>query len=142
MTTTPEARAVEPRLATPEVPLLLATTNPAKLVRLRWVVEGLPYATITPADLPPGQAATVPEDGASFAGNARQKAEAWSSAAGGMLALASDGGLEVPALGERWQALRTRRNAGEGARSCQVSKKPSAATSPRQNRTPSSVRAN
>ena len=32
-----------------------------------------------------------------------------------MLTLASDGGLEIPALGERWQALRTRRNAGEGA---------------------------
>ena len=99
----------------PEIPLLLATANTAKLARLRWVVEGLPYATITPADLSPGHVATLPEDGASFADNARQKAEAWSAAAGGMLTLASDGGLEIPALGERWQALRTRRNAGEGA---------------------------
>jgi len=98
----------------PEAPLLLATTNIAKLVRLRWVVEGLPYAPLTPADLPANQAAQ-PEDGASFADNATQKAEAWSAAAGGMLTLASDGGLEIPALGDSWQALRTRRNAGEGA---------------------------
>jgi len=99
----------------PEAPLLLATTNTAKVARLRWVVEGLPYAPLTPADLPEGQAAMVPEDGVSFADNATQKAEAWSAAAGGMLTLASDGGLEISALGNSWQALRTRRNAGEGA---------------------------
>lgn len=79
------------------------------------MVEGLPYVALTPADLPEGQAATVPEDGESFAENAGRKAATWSAAAGGMLTLASDGGLEIPALGERWQALRTRRNAGEGA---------------------------
>jgi inosine/xanthosine triphosphate pyrophosphatase family protein len=91
--------------------LLLATTNPAKLARLRWLIEGLAFRPITPADLP-GAAPAIAEDGPDFAANAAQKAQGWSSAAGGMLTLASDGGLEIPALGERWTALRTRRNAG------------------------------
>jgi XTP/dITP diphosphohydrolase len=94
--------------------LLLATTNPAKLARLRWVVEGLPCEVSTPDDFP-GLSPRVPEDGADFAANAAQKARAWSAAAEGMLALASDGGLDVPALGDRWVALRTRRNAGPAA---------------------------
>jgi inosine/xanthosine triphosphate pyrophosphatase family protein len=94
--------------------LLLATTNPAKLARLRRLIEGLAFRPISPADLPDA-APAIPEDGPDFAANAAQKAEAWSAAAGGMLTLASDGGLEIPALGERWTALRTRRNAGPGA---------------------------
>lgn len=94
--------------------LLLATTNPAKLARLCWVVEGLPFDVRTPDDVP-ARAPRVPEDGADFAANAAQKARAWSAAAAGMLTLASDGGLDIPALGERWNALRTRRNAGPGA---------------------------
>src|SRR5436305_13496014 len=93
--------------------LLLATTNPAKLVQLRGLVEGLPLRVITPADLP-GIAPSIEEDGPDFAANAAQKARGWSVAAGGILAVASDGGLETPALGERWTALRTRRNAVRG----------------------------
>lgn len=94
--------------------LLLATTNPAKLARLRWLVAGLPFTVLTPADLP-GVAPAVPEEGGTFAENAVQKARAWSRAAAGRLTVASDGGLVIPALGARWEALRTRRNAGESA---------------------------
>lgn len=94
--------------------LLLATTNPAKLARLRWVVEELPFRALSAADCA-GAGPAVAEDGPDFAANAAQKALAWSAAAGGTLTLASDGGLEIPALGERWTALRTRRNAGPGA---------------------------
>ena len=96
-------------------PLLLATTNPAKLQRLRWVVDGLGFAALAPDDLGPFSPPQAPEDGADFATNAEQKACAWCAAAGGMLTLASDGGLVLPALGEAWDALRTRRNAGENA---------------------------
>jgi inosine/xanthosine triphosphate pyrophosphatase family protein len=96
------------------VDLLLATANPAKLARLRWLIEGLPFRPLTPADLPDA-APSIAEDEPDFAANAAQKAQGWSAAAGGMLTLASDGGLEIPALGERWAALRTRRNAGPGA---------------------------
>src|SRR5690348_17119706 len=89
--------------------LVLATSNAAKRERLRWVVEGLGFQIVTPDDL---SGAEVEETGASFAENAAAKARAWSRAAGGVAALATDGGLRIPALGAAWDMLRTRRNAG------------------------------
>jgi inosine/xanthosine triphosphate pyrophosphatase family protein len=53
--------------------------------------------------------APVDETGPTFADNACGKAVAASRAAPGALALASDGGLEIPALGARWDPLRTAR---------------------------------
>jgi inosine/xanthosine triphosphate pyrophosphatase family protein len=97
------------------VPFLLATTNTAKLERLRWLMEGLPYRLLTPSDVDPLVHPNVPEDEGDFAANAAQKAGRWSAAAGGILTLASDGGMAIPALGTRWDALRTRRQAGAGA---------------------------
>lgn len=95
--------------ASPTRPILLGTRNPAKQARLRWLLDGLGFTDLTPDDLPP---APEPEEtGASFAANAALKARYWSRLAGG-LAIASDGGVAVPALGERWQALRTRRASG------------------------------
>jgi inosine/xanthosine triphosphate pyrophosphatase family protein len=95
--------------------ILLATANPAKLDRLRWLVDGLGFETILPTDLGLPTMPVVTEDRVVFSDNAAQKAETWSAAAGGCLTLASDGGLEVPALGRSWDALRTRRNAGKYA---------------------------
>lgn len=92
--------------------VLLATANPAKQARLRWLLEGLPVAALTPQEA--GLRVEVDETGATHAENAALKAAAWSRAFGG-LALASDGGVWVPALGEAWDSLRTRRFAGEGA---------------------------
>lgn len=93
-------------------PLLLATSNPAKAAKLRWLLEGLPFAL---EDLTAHPAIALPDEtGGSFADNARLKAQAASSAFGG-LALASDGGVEIPALGERWEPLRTGRAAGPNA---------------------------
>lgn len=93
-------------------PLLLATTNPAKAARLRWVFGAAPGAEPTPlpADAGPGP----DEDGGSFRENAELKAQFWSNRYGRRSA-ASDGGLLVPALGPRWNALRTARMAGPGA---------------------------
>jgi XTP/dITP diphosphohydrolase len=91
-------------------PLLLATTNPAKLERLRWVFAGLRPVRPLPADTP----APPDESGQTFRQNAELKARYWSSWAGGPAA-ASDGGLVIPALGDRWEALRTGRAAGPGA---------------------------
>ncbi len=93
--------------------VLLATTNPAKLERLKWILEGLDLETATPDGIslhpePPQ------ETGATHEENARLKAEFWSKVAS-MPALASDGGLVVPAFGERWESLLTRRFAGEEA---------------------------
>jgi len=93
-------------------PLLLATSNPAKAARLRWLLQGLPF---TPEDLTGHPAIGLPDEtGGSFADNARLKAEAASAAYGG-LALASDGGAQIPALGDRWEPLRTGRAAGPNA---------------------------
>jgi XTP/dITP diphosphohydrolase len=97
------------------IPILLATTNPDKLERLRWLLDGLPYTLVTPTDLVPVVRPEVPEEEGDFAANAAQKATVWSTAAGGMLTLASDGGMSIPALGDRWNALRTRRQAGPAA---------------------------
>ncbi|MSQ25944.1 MAG: hypothetical protein EXR49_06715 [Dehalococcoidia bacterium] len=92
--------------------VLIATANPAKQQRLRWLLRGSGLAATLPD---PAQSwPRVPEDASSHAANARAKAIAWSRAAGG-LAIASDGGMAIPALGDRWDALRTRRFAGPQA---------------------------
>ena len=92
--------------------ILLATTNPAKQARLRWLLDGLGLTCVTPEET--GVAPPVEEEGATHREVAARKAGAWSRAFGG-LALASDGGALIPALGTRWDSLRTRRFAGEAA---------------------------
>ena len=54
------------------------------------------------------------EEGDSHEDNARLKAQDWSCAAG-MPAISSDGGLVIPALGQRWESTHTHRFAGDGA---------------------------
>ncbi len=96
--------------ASPAPPqLLLATRNPDKQRKLLWVVAGLPFAVHFP---PSG--AQPPETGQSHRDNAVQKALWWSERVAGLV-LASDGGVHIPALGEGWRSVQTRR--GSGARS-------------------------
>ena len=92
--------------------VLLATTNPAKEERLRWLLEGLPVSPLTSESIiePP----SVAEVSETHLANAKAKALAWSQASG-LPAIASDGGLVIPALGTAWDPLRTSRFAGEGA---------------------------
>lgn len=93
-------------------PVLLATTNPAKAAKFRWLLEALAVETIDLAALPP---LPVPEEtGGSFAANARIKAAYWSRHHNGDV-IASDGGVTVPALGEHWERLTTGRAAGPSA---------------------------
>lgn len=92
--------------------LLLGTTNPAKHARLTWLLDGLDVQLLMPCDV--AQAPTNEEGSVSLRENAEHKASAWARAAG-LHALTSDGGLHVPALGERWNPVRTRRAAGPGA---------------------------
>lgn len=91
--------------------LLLATGNPGKLSEFRRILGGLPLQLLGPADLDLELA--VPEEGRTFAENARAKACAYAAAAG-MPALADDSGLEVDALGGR-PGVMSARYAGEGA---------------------------
>ncbi len=76
--------------------VLVATSNPGKV---RDLVGAASAHNIEIATLP-GFAAipTVTEDGATFAANARKKAEHYSKYADGELVIADDSGLEVDAL--------------------------------------------
>ena len=92
--------------------LLLATGNPAKEGKLRWLLQGLDVEPLSPGEL--GAVPMVAEEESTHLANAEGKALACSRWAG-IPAIASDGGLVIPALGERWDALHTRRFAGEQA---------------------------
>ncbi len=92
--------------------ILLATGNAAKQETLRWLLEGLPVAPVTPAET--GVAADPDETGETHLEIARQKAREWSEAAS-MPVIASDGGLTIPALGANWESRYTHRFAGPAA---------------------------
>lgn len=83
--------------------LVLAGGNPAKAAALKRVasVLGVRCGRRVRVD--------VDECGPTFADNARLKAIAASQSFVRAIALASDGGLEIPSLGARWDPLRTSR---------------------------------
>lgn len=90
--------------------VLLATSNPAKQDALRKLLDGCGVEFV----LPDGCEQPVPdveEDGGTHLENASQKAVAFSRAFS-LPAIASDGGLEIPALGKLWDGRRSRRFAG------------------------------
>lgn len=89
--------------------ILLATTNAAKLAKLRWLLDGLGLETVAPS-----APFAVPEVGQTHQENAEDKAQTWSQQFE-MTAIASDGGLVIPALGERWDTMLTARFAGPAA---------------------------
>jgi XTP/dITP diphosphohydrolase len=80
--------------------LLLATHNKKKLAEMERILAGAlgeSGVILFGLDLHP-EVATAPEEGATFAANARQKA-LWYARATGTACLADDSGLEVDALG-------------------------------------------
>jgi XTP/dITP diphosphohydrolase len=77
-------------------PLLIATTNPAKLAEYRAILRGFDLQLLSLRDA--GIDAQAPEDAATFADNARSKARFYFQLAQ-IPTLADDGGLEVDALG-------------------------------------------
>lgn len=93
-------------------PILLATGNRDKQEQFRRLLRGLPFSPVTPAEA--GVAIDPEENGETHEAIARDKAAQWSAAAS-MLAIASDGGLVIPALGPRWESRYTRRFAGPAA---------------------------
>ena len=96
----------------PNPSILLATGNPAKQKALGDLLSGLPLHPVTPAEL--GLSAVPDEKGETHLDIARQKARDW-SLAGNTLAIATDGGLVIPALGGRWESRFTHRFAGPAA---------------------------
>ena len=89
--------------------LIAGTTNAAKAERLRALCAGLDVDWIRAPST--AEAPDVDETGDSHIANAVRKAVAWSRAYA-VAALASDGGLAIPALGQGWQSLLTSRATG------------------------------
>lgn len=89
--------------------LFLASGNAAKLAELRRAV-GTAAAVV-----PLAAAAGDDEEGTGVDEIAAAKACRASRAAPGVLVVATDGGLLIPALGPCWDPLRTRRFVGAGA---------------------------
>ncbi len=75
--------------------LIIATGNAGKVDEFRELLDGCGWEVVAPSDL--GLALDVEETGATYAENARLKAEAFRDASG-LAALADDSGLEVDAL--------------------------------------------
>lgn len=96
----------------PPTPVLLATGNRDKQAEFRRLLDGLPFTPVAPGEA--GLSGVPDEEGDTHEAIARDKAAQWSKAAS-MLAIASDGGLVVPALGPRWESRYTRRFAGPAA---------------------------
>ena len=92
--------------------ILLGSTNPAKINRLRDCLDGRAFDFVTVNELPPHE--PPEETGSTHMEIAEAKAVAWAQISGG-LAIASDGGIDIPALGPNWDSLLTRRAAGEDA---------------------------
>ena len=76
--------------------LVIATNNPDKVSEFRELLAGCGWEVLSPSDV--GVLVDVYEDGATYADNARIKAQAFCEAAS-LPAVADDSGLEVDALG-------------------------------------------
>ena len=96
----------------PNTHILLATGNRDKQAEFLRLLEGLPFAPVTPTEA--GLSGVPDEEGDTHEIIARDKALKWSRAAS-MLAIASDGGLVIPTLGPRWESRYTHRFAGPAA---------------------------
>lgn len=86
--------------------LYLATGNPHKIEKLSWIFE--PFFTDITTE---GDSIKVDENGDTFQKNAEIKAIA-SSKYHHSYAVATDGGVLIPALGNKWNSLLTKRFIG------------------------------
>ncbi len=107
-----ESDSTLPGRRTNQTSILLATGNPAKQRMLAWLLEDTGLAQVNPQQL--GLDGVPDERGDTHLAVARDKAAQWSRS-GSTLAIASDGGLVIPALGQGWESLYTHRFAGAGA---------------------------
>ncbi len=92
--------------------VLLATSNPGKIMELRELLTGLPVTLRTLADFP-----NIPdfhENEPTFETNAIAKAEYYAEQTG-LPTIADDGGLEIDAL-HGWPGVHSRRIFGDGRR--------------------------
>ncbi len=92
--------------------ILIATQNKHKRIKLANIVRGF----FDKIDFPETVGLTLDarESGNTFKENAAEKARTLSETYEGYV-IATDGGMSIPALGDKWNKLRTRRFAGENA---------------------------
>jgi len=90
--------------------LLIASNNPHKIKKISEIVSGYFDKIILPVDLK--RQIFVEENGKSFEENASIKARAYSEIFEDYV-IATDGGVMIPVLGEKWNELRTKRFIGE-----------------------------
>ena len=88
------------------VNLILATSNPHKLNKLRWIFSDF-FQNITAQNA----AIDIVEDGKTFLENAEKKAIEVSKIYN-CYAAATDGGVLIPSLGDNWNGLLTKRFIG------------------------------
>ena len=93
------------------LPVLIAARNPVKTAQMRELLSGLDLELTDGAAA--GDMLETSEEGQSHLANAIEKAVAGSRHTGGVAAV-SDGGLSIPALGDGWSSLITRRGDGQG----------------------------
>lgn len=89
--------------------IFLATANAAKLERFRRLLSDVPVEILAPLDL--GFTDSPEEHGSTHLGTAITKAVNWSRSVES-LTVASDGGVQIPVLGDRWKSLFTHRATG------------------------------
>lgn len=75
--------------------LLLATSNPHKLIEMRALLGDIPFDLVAPQDI--GLVLDVDEPYPTYVGNATHKARTY-AAASGLTTLADDSGLEIDAM--------------------------------------------
>ncbi len=90
--------------------IFIGTRNPYKAGEMEYLLEGIPNVNIcflkdTDIDL------NIEEDGESLTENAQKKAIEISKHTD-MYVLASDGGVDIPGLGDKWDILRNQRIVG------------------------------
>jgi XTP/dITP diphosphohydrolase len=90
--------------------IIIASTNPHKIDKLKIILE--PYFGEIKSLLDFPGVTPVEENGQTFAENARIKAQDLSKKLHATV-VATDGGATMPALGDMWNALYTRRFVGE-----------------------------
>jgi len=92
--------------------ILIATGNPHKQEKLRWIVTDYFSEVLLPSDIDSN--IEVEENGATFLENAEIKAVAASKCFDGYT-IATDAGIMIPSLGDQWNGLHTKRFAGADA---------------------------
>ncbi|MBD3329412.1 hypothetical protein GF357_02865, partial [Candidatus Dojkabacteria bacterium] len=91
--------------------IIIGTNNEYKAGEMRWILDQIGGVKVIPLK-DTGIEINVEEDQSSLLGNAKKKARVISMHTDSYV-LCSDGGMDIPGLGEKWDILRNQRIVGE-----------------------------